>query len=73
MYRARLLLKMLTEMIPPGENQRHNITLNDKGAIEICLMLGDKFVPFGVEEANFDRPVSALAYEIYNLLEGTNV
>jgi hypothetical protein len=69
MFRVRLLLKMLTEEIPPGENQRHNITLDGEGAMEVCLMLGNRFVPFKIEEFDLDRPVSHLVYEIQNRLE----
>lgn len=71
MYRVKLLLEMLTRRIPPREGQRHNITLNE-GALEVTLMLGDRYVPIQIKEVDFDMPVRQLVDTIQGLLRKMN-
>lgn len=63
MYRAKLLLELLTKHIPPGEGQKHNLTLNE-GGLEVTLMLGEKYIPFWLQETDFDLPVRDLVLAI---------
>lgn len=71
MYRAKLLLEMLTRRIPPGEGQRHNITLGDDG-LEVTLMLESRYVPFVLKETDFDLPVQSLVDTVQGLLRRLN-
>lgn len=54
MREAKRLLEELTKLIPPGIGQRHNITCGDNG-LEVTLMVGDRYVPFLLEEEDLDR------------------
>ena len=60
---AKLLLELLTISIPPGNKQRHNLTVEDDKLI-LHLICGDLCHPFELEDADFDKPVAQLAEEI---------
>lgn len=67
MKNARLLLERLTEMIPPGDKQHHNLIVED-GNLILTLMCRDKYYPFKLEDIDFGKPVKQLANEIEILL-----
>lgn len=69
MNEAKLLLEKLTERIPPGKCQKHNITLDDGGKLFVTLMLGDRYVPFSFDEADLNLSVSELVDNICFLLQ----
>ncbi len=67
MKEARILLERLTEEFPPGENQRHNITINSKGNIIITLMIDGKYYPFLINEDDLNKTSFQLLEEIREL------
>lgn len=70
---AKQLLYLLTVRMPPGKNMRHNLTLNSKGDLEVCLMLEDTFWPIVLEENDLTKPADSLATEICNTIEKAKV
>lgn len=69
MQDAKALLQLLTERIAPGENQRHSLTLADDGEkLQVTLMLGDRYVPFVIEEDDLLKPVNELVDEILSIV-----
>lgn len=60
---AKLLLERITEMIPPGEGQHHNLTVQH-GNLVLCLMLGDRYQPMVLEDGTFTKSVDELVNEI---------
>ena len=68
MRSAKLLLQRLTEIVPPGDGQRHNLTVDKDGDLILHLMLGDKFIPVKLTEDDFDKPVHLLVNEIVTRL-----
>lgn len=69
MHRVGLFLELLNKRIPPGEGQRHNLTLNNNGKLELTLMLGEKYVPFQLEEIDLDLRVLDLVETIQHVLK----
>lgn len=63
MKNAKLLLERLTEMIPPGDKQHHNLIVED-GNLILTLMCGDKYHPIRLEDIDFGKTVKQLANEI---------
>jgi len=66
---AKLLLEIMTEKIPPGPDQHHNFTLDNNNDMLLSLMCGDTYHRVIVDTEDFDKPISELAEEIYQLLE----
>jgi hypothetical protein len=64
MNNAKLLLQKLTILIPPGEDQRHNLTVNEDGNLMLGLMLGDVFQYLMLEDEDFLKSADSLANEI---------
>lgn len=65
MKNAKLLLKQLTKDIPPGQGQRHNLTIDEGGNLVIHLMLGKRYQPIALTEKDLDLTVDELAKEVY--------
>jgi hypothetical protein len=61
---AKELLEQLTERFIPGRKQRHNLTLDNKGQLEVTLMLGEQYLPIVLEDADLDLGISDLVDEI---------
>ncbi len=68
MRSAKQLLEALTEALPPGEGQRHSITVAD-GNLAVTLMLGERYVPAYLEDEDLDRPAGEIAEEIVGLIK----
>ena len=62
------LLQLLTESIPPNENQRHNITLGDD-CLVLTLMHGEAYQSVILEDADLKKSPTELADEITQMLE----
>lgn len=60
---VKKLLLLVTEEIPPGDKQRHSITVVG-GILELCLFLGDKYYPFRFEREDDEKPIEQLVMEI---------
>ena len=67
MENAKKLLKRLTELVPPKDNQHHNITLVDN-KLMVCLMTGKAMLPFTIHDDELNRTADDLANEIYHLM-----
>lgn len=61
-------LERLSERLPPGEGQRHNITGNN-GTLVLHLMFGETFVPVYLQTLDLDRAVDDVIGEIVMLVE----
>ncbi|MHC4749536.1 MAG: hypothetical protein ACYTFW_06630 [Planctomycetota bacterium] len=59
-----MLLRQLTKIAPPGEGQRHNLTVEDNGDLVLYLMLGDIYHPVKFEDEDLDKPITQLLAEI---------
>lgn len=64
MRQTQKLLAILETILPPGNGQRHNITLGNNGLPELTLMLGERYCPVYLEEADLDKSPAVLALEI---------
>lgn len=60
---AKTLLELLTKCLPPHGLARHNITLNNV-RMEVTLMLDGLYLPFILEDEDFDKPIGQLADEL---------
>lgn len=68
MQQAKLLLEKLTELISPGENQRHNLTFDPtEKKLQLTLMVGDQHIPFILREGDLSRPTEAIVDVICRL------
>ena len=63
---AKELLERLTELVPPGPGQRHNLTIED-GKLQITLMTGDNYQSFLFEDEDYAQPVEEAARTIADL------
>jgi len=68
MKKVKLLLEQLTEKIPPGPGQRHNITFDGVGLV-VTLMLGEKNQPLTFNEDGLDKSADELVGEILEAVE----
>lgn len=57
---AKRFLDILTELVPPGENQRHNITVEDD-KLTLTLMVGSKYYSYHFDENDLVIDVDSLA------------
>lgn len=64
---AKKLLQILTDQIPPGEGQKHNMIL-DGDRLIINLMLGKQYQPVLLSEKAMDQPAIVIASEIHKLM-----
>lgn len=69
---AKELLERLTELVPPGPGQRHNLTIQN-GQLEITLMTGDRYQSFLFEDGDYARSVEDAARAIADLYKKTQV
>lgn len=69
---AKRFLELLTSTIPPGADQRHSIALED-GTLEVCLMLGDVYLPVSLEPGDFETPIEDLVEQIVLIWEGHSI
>lgn len=67
MHNTKLLLKALTEELPPKEGQHHNITL-DGDKLQITLMLSEGWTKFYLEDDDMDTPIGDLMDEIRQII-----
>ena len=67
MKQAKQLLEYLTQKMPPGKNQHHNIIV-ENGHLVVTLMCGDLYHPFMLEDEDFDKPAEILADELVSML-----
>jgi hypothetical protein len=58
-----LLLMDLEAQFPPGEGQRHAITLDDKH-LRITLFLGARVASYTLDEDDLDRTVFEIARDL---------
>lgn len=63
-------LEQLSERLPPGEGQSHNITGNN-GALALHLMLGTTFIPIYFQPLDLDRAIEDALDEIVQLVGET--
>ncbi len=54
---AKALLGMLTERLPPKEGQRHNLTIDKEGALDLTLMLGKEMLTTILDDEDLVRNV----------------
>ncbi len=64
MRNAKLLLEQLTKTIPPGQEQRHNLTIDEQGNLVLYLMLGKRYQPVILTEEELDKSANDLTEEI---------
>ena len=70
MKEAKFLLEKLTELVPPGEGQHHNLTLDElEGKLTLTLMCGERYLPFGLEDSDLERPVEDVIMDIYKMYQ----
>lgn len=70
-YNLPAFMAHLCEEIPPGEGQRHNITLDgENGRLELTLMLGEAFQSFFIESDDLKKSVEDSVAEIRQMLNG---
>lgn len=69
MRNAIKLLAILEAILPPGDGQRHNITLDDNGLPQLTLMLGERYCPVRFDETDLDKSPAILALEIHDSME----
>ena len=70
MEKAKLLLERVTEVIPPGDGQHHNFTVQH-GNLVLCLMLGKRYQPMVFEDDTFTKSVDQLLNEVIELMKHT--
>lgn len=61
-----LFLDRLAARVPPGDGQRHNITLGDDGRLELAISEQRRTIYLG--DADMKRPVDAVIADIYGML-----
>jgi hypothetical protein len=65
------LLAEVTKRIQPGKGQKHSLLL-DGERLELCLMLGDNYLPIHMDQADFEKTIDELAKEILSLAENAS-
>ena len=65
MHEARNLLIRLTKVIPPGINQRHNITIDEHNNLIIYLMLGSIYYPVLLTFEDLDNDINEIVNQIH--------
>ena len=53
MLEAKLFLEEITKAFPPGEGQRHNLTVEGKNLV-LTLMLGERYQPIVLTDDDLD-------------------
>jgi len=66
---AKDLLEALTKLYPPGDGQRHNITLGENGEVEFCLMFGGRYLPLRLEPEDYEKPAGILLVDLVKAIE----
>lgn len=64
---AKTLLKKMTELYPPNEGQRHNLTLYNNG-LQLTLMVGEDYQSIILPEQSLKKSPNFLIDEINELL-----
>lgn len=67
---AKELLEEITRLVPPGENQHHNLII-DNGELILTLMLGDVYQPVNIDNDIHRHPFE-IAIEIHDALKAKN-
>lgn len=67
MQQVRNLLIAVTALIPAGEGQHHNITLDDSNQLVLTLVRDRLFIPVILEEGDLTRPANEVAAEILTM------
>ena len=70
MLETRLFLRKLEERVPPGEGQRHNLTIDDKGDLVLALMLGENVATFILEFDDLVKAVDEIVDEVETVYRG---
>jgi hypothetical protein len=68
MINLQKFLEELTYRIPPGEGQKHSITLGDNHLLQLTLFLGDTYCTFYLDENDMHKFELDLLDEIESLL-----
>lgn len=68
MKTAQILLKILTERVPPFGTGKHAITLTDD-TLTLSLSVGGGWTPVTFDDADFEKTPEALAEEIVSGLK----
>lgn len=71
LYDTVYLLNELTKRIPPGENQKHNITLHN-GTLQITFMLGDKYIPVILDNDDLYMRLDKLAENLIRVINNAS-
>lgn len=62
---VKVLLGMLTELLPPKKGQRHNLTIDEKGVLVLTLMLDEGMLDLKIlDDENLKRNVGSVVAEI---------
>ena len=72
MKATEILLRKVTELYPPNEGQRHNLTLLGDG-LQLTLMLVDGYHPVFLPERSLGKSPNDLIDEISKLLSQEGV
>ena len=54
--------------MPPGDGQRHNLTVDSEGRLELTLMLGDKYQSAFITEEDASKPAKVVVGELIDVL-----
>lgn len=64
MEKVKRLLELMHNFLPPGENQHHNIIV-ENGKLMLYIILGERYYSVELEQKDFEMEVHDLALDIY--------